>query len=205
MPAVDMKKTLKELYLAVPREPCLVKVPACQYLVVDGKGDPNTSKDFSAAIQALYGLSYTLKFMLKGEGVEFVVMPLEGLFHADNPEVFLKGNKKAWRWTLMILQPRGVTQKRLAAARGELMKKKGLSSLPDVRLEKFSEGLCVQVLHIGPYAAEKPTIEGLHAFMKAKGLDFAGAHHEIYISDPNRTAPAKMQTVIRQPVRKPRP
>lgn len=205
MAALDMKKTLKELYLAVPREPCLVKVPACQYLMVDGKGDPNTSKDFSAAIQALYGLSYTLKFMLKDEGVEFVVMPLEGLFNADDPEVFLRGNKKAWRWTLMILQPRGVTQKRLSAARGELMKKKGLSSLPDVRLAKLSEGLCVQVLHIGPYAAERPTIEGMHAFMKEKGLDFAGAHHEIYISDPTRTAPAKMKTVIRQPVRRPRP
>jgi hypothetical protein len=200
MAAVDMKKSLRDLYLAVPREPVLVKVPALSYLMVDGKGDPNTSKDFQEAIQALYGLAYTLKFQLKKVGVENVVMPLEGLFHADDPSVFLQGKKTEWQWTLMILQPKQVTAKRLAEARKELVEKRKLSSLPDVRLQKLSEGLCVQVLHIGPYAAERPTIERLHAFMRESGYGFAGAHHEIYISDPNRTAPQKLKTVIRQPV-----
>ena len=202
MAVTDLKKTLKGLYLAVPREPQLVKVPALNYLMVDGKGDPNTSKDFREAIQALYGLSYTLKFTLKSAGVEFVVMPLEGLFHARDPAVFLQGNKDQWHWTIMILQPRGVTEKRLASAREDLMRKRKLSTLPEVRLQRFAEGLCVQVLHIGPYAAERPTIEALHAFMRENGYTFAGAHHEIYISDPNRTDPSRMKTVIRQPVRK---
>ncbi len=202
MAVTDMKKTLKELYLAVPRTPVLVKVPALQYLMADGKGDPNTSQDFRAAIQALYGLAYTLKFQLKGEGLDFTVMPLEGLFHAKDPAVFLEGRKKEWRWTLMILVPKGVTAKRLAAARTALMEKRKLETLAEVRLEKLSEGLCAQVLHVGPYAAERPTIEGLHAFLREQGCTFAGPHHEIYIGDPNRTAPAKLKTIVRQPVRR---
>ena len=129
-------------------------------------------------------------------------MPLEGLFHAKDPAVFLQGKKDQWHWTIMILQPRGVTAKRVAAAREDLMRKRKLSTLPEVRLQRFAEGLCVQVLHIGPYAAERPTIEALHAFMRENGYTFAGAHHEIYISDPNRTDPSRMKTVIRQPVRK---
>jgi hypothetical protein len=194
MAAIDIKK--------VPREPTLVKVPSLTYLMVDGKGDPNVSEDFREAIQALYGLSYTLKFQLKKEGVEHVVGPLEGLFHAKDPSVFLTGKKKEWEWTLMILQPKEVTAKRLAAARGDLMRKKKLASLPDVRLAKLAEGLCAQVLHIGPYAAEGPTIQGLHRFMEESGCTFAGAHHEIYLSDPGRTAPERLKTIIRQPVRR---
>jgi len=202
MAAIDIKKTHRELYLAVPREPTLVKVPSFSYLMVDGKGDPNVSQDFREAIQTLYGLSYTLKFQLKKEGVEHVVGPLEGLFHAKDPSVFLTGKKKEWEWTLMILQPKEVTAKRLSAARAELMKKKKLTTLPDVRLAKLAEGLCAQVLHIGPYAAEVPTIEGLHSFISENGCAFAGPHHEIYLSNPGRVAPQKMKTIIRQPVRR---
>ncbi len=202
MAVIDPKKVHRELYLSVPREPTLVKVPSLSYLMVDGEGDPNVSADFREAIQALYGLSYTLKFQLKAEGVEHVVAPLEGLFHAEDPSVFLKGKKKEWEWTLMILQPKEVTAKRLAAARTELMRKKKLASMPNVRLSKLAEGLCAQVLHIGPYAAEGPTIRGLHRFIEESGCAFAGAHHEIYLSDPGRVAPQKMKTIIRQPVRK---
>jgi len=193
MAAIDIKK--------IHREPTLVKVPSFSYLMVDGKGDPNVSADFRQAIQTLYGLSYTLKFQLKKEGVEHVVGPLEGLFHAKDPSVFLTGKKKEWQWTLMILQPKEVTAKRLSAARAELMKKK-LATLPDVRLAKLAEGLCAQVLHIGPYAAEGPTIEGLHRFISENGCAFAGPHHEIYLSDPGRTAPERLKTIIRQPVRR---
>jgi hypothetical protein len=202
MAAVDMKEELERLYLKVPRTPVLVRVPTQQYLMVDGTGDPNTSQDFREAIQALYGLAYTLKFELKGEGLDFTVMPLEGLFHAKDPAVFLEGRKKEWRWTLMIHMPKGVSAKRLASARKALMEKRKLSTMPDVRLERFSEGLCAQVLHVGPYAAEKPTIEGLHAFLREQGCTFAGAHHEIYLGDPNRTAPARLKTIVRQPVRR---
>lgn len=202
MAVIDLKKVHRELYLSVPREPTLVKVPPLSYLMVDGKGDPNVSADFREAIQALYGLSYTLKFQLKTEGVEYVVGPTEGLFHAKDPSVFLEGRKKEWQWTLMILQPKEVTAKRLAAARGELMRKKKLASMPDVRLAKLAEGLCAQVLHIGPYAAEGPTIRGLHRFIDESGCAFAGSHHEIYLSDPGRVDPRKMKTIIRQPVRR---
>ncbi len=129
-------------------------------------------------------------------------MPLEGLFHAKDPAVFLQGRKREWRWTIMILVPKAVTARRLAAARAALMEKRKVTSMPAVRLEKLSEGLCAQVLHVGPYAAERPTIEGLHAFMREQGYTFAGPHHEIYMGDPNRTAPARLKTIVRQPVRK---
>jgi len=190
------------LMLKVPREPVLVSVPALKYLMVDGQGDPSTSQDFRDAIGALYGLAYTMKFMLKARGVtESVPMPLEGLFWADDMNAFMKARRGEWKWTLMLLQPSAVDAKLLAAARAALVRKKKNVRVP-VRLRRFAEGLCAQVLHLGPYAAERPTIAGLHRFIEAQGYALAGRHHEIYISQPGRGDPAKMKTVIRQPVRK---
>jgi hypothetical protein len=179
-------------------------MPPLTYLMVDGKGDPNTSPDFRAAIGALYSLAYTLKFSLKkSKGLDFRVMPLSGRFHAEDPRVFLEGRKQEWHWTLMLALPSQVTAADLKAARTQAQAKKNASpALPLVRREALREGLCAQVLHLGPYAAEKPTIEALHAFIAEKGLTFAGSHHEIYVSDPNRTAPAKLKTIVRQPVKK---
>jgi hypothetical protein len=156
------------------------------------------------AIGALYSLAYTLKFGLKKKkGLDFRVMPLSGRFHAEDPRVFLEGRKQEWKWTLMLALPSAVTAADLKEARAEAQAKKNASpALPLVRREVLREGQCAQVLHLGPYAAEKPTIEALHAFIAEKGLAFAGSHHEIYISDPNRTAPAKLKTIIRQPVKK---
>jgi len=191
------------LMLKVPREPVLVKVPALKYLMVDGQGDPAKSPDFRDAIGALYGLAYTMKFMLKARGVtEAVPMPLEGLFWADDMSAFMKARRGQWKWTLMLLQPAAVDAKLLKEAKAQLERKKKDTKLPPVRLQKFAEGTCAQVLHLGPYADERPTIEGLHRFIRESGYELSGRHHEIYISQPGRGDPAKMKTVIRQPARK---
>jgi hypothetical protein len=201
---IDLWVEHKDIYSPSAREPQLVKVPPLVYLLLEGKGDPNTSAAFRDAIGALYGAAYTLKFMLKKQrGVDFRVMPLSGLFHAEDPSVFLKGMKGEWRWTLMIPIPSAVTAAELKRAVAEAAGRKNASpALPLLRRETVREGLCAQILHKGPYAEERPTIEKLHRFIAEKGLTFAGSHHEIYISDPNRSAPEKLKTIIRQPVKK---
>jgi len=199
----DLWTEHKNLFSPKAGKPELVRVPPLTYLMVDGTGDPNTSPDFRAAIGALYSLAYTLKFGLKKKkGLDFRVMPLDGRFHAEDPRVFLEGRKQEWKWTLMLALPSQVTAADLKAARAQAQVRANASpALPLVRREVLREGLCVQVLHLGPYAAEKPTIEALHAFIAEKGFAFAGSHHEIYISDPNRTAPQKLKTIVRQPVK----
>jgi len=200
------KKTAADwnsLMLKVPRQPVLVKVPSLKFLMVDGQGDPAKSPDFRDAIGALYGLAYTMKFMLKARGVtEAVPMPLEGLFWADDMSAFMKARRGEWKWTLMLLQPAAVDAKLLQKARADLLRKKKGAKLPTVRLRRFAEGTCAQVLHLGPYAEERPTIAGLHRFIEESGYALTGKHHEIYLSQPGRGDPAKMKTVIRQPVRK---
>jgi hypothetical protein len=189
------------LMLKVPREPVLVSVPALKYLMVDGKGDPATSEDFRDAIGALYGLAYTMKFMLKARGVTGAVpMPLEGLFWADDMSAFMKARRGEWRWTLMLLQPSAVDAKLVKEARAKLEKKRKGAALPPVRLARFAEGTCAQVLHLGPYAEERPTIQKLHRFISEQGFELSGRHHEIYLGQPGRGDPAKMKTVIRQPL-----
>jgi hypothetical protein len=191
------------LMLKVPREPVLVEVPAMKYLMVDGQGDPSRSQDFRDAIGALYGLAYTMKFMMKKRGTtESVPMPLEGLFWADDMSAFMKARRGQWKWTLMLLQPPAVDAKLLEEARARLERKRKGAKLPPVRLRRFAEGWCAQVLHLGPYAAETPTIAGLHRFIQEQGYRRSGKHHEIYLSQPGRGDPAKLKTVIRQPVRK---
>ena len=195
----------KALMLKVPREPVLVKVPALKYLMVDGKGDPAKSVDFREAIGALYGLAYTMKFMLKARGsTESVPMPLEGLFWADDMSAFMKARRGEWQWTLMLLQPPAVDAKLLREARVELARKRKGATLPPVRLARFAEGTCAQMLHLGPYAEERSNIQRLHRFIAEQGFVLTGRHHEIYLSQPGRGDPAKMKTVIRQPVKRAR-
>lgn len=201
---IDLWSEHKEIFSPSARQPQLVKVPPLTYLRVDGEGDPNTAPAFRQAIGALYGLAFTLKFSLKkSKGLDFRVMPLSGLYHADDPSAFLQGRKQEWKWSLMIPIPSLITAAEVKKAREEATGKKQASpALPLVRRETLREGLCVQILHKGPYAAERATIERLHAFMGENKLGFAGAHHEIYLSDPNRTAPEKLKTIVRQPVKK---
>ena len=173
------------------------------FLMVDGAGDPNTSQQYKDVIETLYALSYTLKFSIKrAEKVDYQVSMLEGLWWSDDRDAFLAGERAAWRWTMMVRQPAVVTPDWLEQARAEVARKKKLPALPGVRLATFHEGLAAQIMHIGPYAAEAPTIQKLHDFIHAQGGVFDGheqKHHEIYLGDPRRTAPEKLKTVIRQP------
>jgi hypothetical protein len=199
----DLVKELKEFYLPPKGKFVLVEVPKMNFLAVDGRGDPNTSQDFKDAIGALYSVAYTLKFTFKKErGLDWKVMPLEGLWWTDEMGRFTLGAKDEWRWTVMLLQPEFVTEGDVAAAAEAAGKKKPLPALEKLRLRPFREGLSAQTLYLGPYADEVATIERMHAFIAEEGYALAGKHHEIYLSDPTRTAPERLKTVIRQPVRK---
>jgi hypothetical protein len=198
-----MSKTLtvnvKELY-APSITPAIVDVPELTFLMIDGAGNPNTAPAFQDAIQALYSLSYGIHFALKNVGVESHVKPLEALFWIEGEGDFLKAKADQWRWTEMILQPDEVTPALFEKVRDEVKRKKPIGSLAKVRLEKFDEGKSAQILHIGPYSAEMPTIERLHTFIAKQGYTMRGKHHEIYLGDPRRAAPDKLKTAIRQPV-----
>ncbi len=199
---LDLKRKLRHLYNPSPRQPEIVEAPAMNYLMIDGAGDPNISPAYQEAVSALYSLAYTIKFMLKksADGLDYTVMGLEGLWWAGNMDQFSLNRKDDWLWTMMILQPEFVTAEHVSRGRDEAARKRDLPALDRVRLESFHEGLCAQIMHIGPYAAEAPTIEKLHEFIAAGGYIRRGKHHEIYLSDPNRVAPERLKTIIRQPV-----
>lgn len=200
---VDLKKELSELYRPSVKAVSLVEVPPMNFLMIDGQGDPNTSEDFQEVIEALYGLSYTLKFMLKKTAPEqdYTVMPLEGLWWTEGPEGFDVEHKEFWQWTLMIMQPEHIAGQHVMEAASQLKEKKNPHLLDRVRFERFDEGLSVQIMYIGPYAEEGPTIEKLHQYAREHGYSLAGKHHEIYLGDPRRSAPEKLKTIIRQPVK----
>ncbi len=204
---LDLKKVLKEFYRPSAKEPVLVEVPPFGYLMVDGEGDPNSSEAFQAAMGALFTVGYTLKFMLKKDPEaatpDFAVMPPEALWWNTEQGLLDPDDKSVWRWTLMMLQPEFVTPEMVARAKAEARARKGdLPKLDDLRYERYEEGLSVQIMHVGPYDAEGPTIERLHAFARAQGCELHGKHHEIYLGDPRRTTPEKLKTVVRQPVRR---
>jgi hypothetical protein len=197
---LDLKKEYRHLYNPSSKECSIVDVPELQFLMVDGAGDPNTSVAYTEAVEALYAMSYTLKFISKQESVDYAVMPLEGLWWTPNLAEFSAEDKSAWEWTAMMVQPEHITADLVASAADEVRRKKDPSALDRVRLERYREGLAVQILYFGPYADEAPTIERLHQFAIDGGYQLRGKHHEVYLSDPRRTAPEKLRTVIRQPV-----
>jgi len=202
MTKVDFKKELRQLYKPSPKEVVVVDVPEMNFLMIDGVGDPNTAQEYKDAIEALYSVSYALKFMVKkGESaIDYAVMPLEGLWWVDDMTQFSMENKDIWKWTAMIMQPEYVTEGLVNEALRQVEKKKNPPALSKIGFESFHEGLSAQIMHIGPYSAEGPTIERLHDFIKENGHELRGKHHEIYLSDPRRSAPEKMRTVIRQPM-----
>lgn len=200
----DPRKEFQHLYTASSAKASLVEVPPLSFLMVDGAGDPNSSSAYQEAVEALFSLSYTLKFRVKAAwGINYSVMSLEGLWWSDEPAGFCMDEKAAWRWTAMMLQPAVITPELVVEAKEELRKKKGLPALDRVRFETFHEGLCAQIMHIGPFETEGPTIARLHAFINENGYEPCGKHHEIYLSDPRRSAPEKWKTILRQPVRRP--
>ncbi|HEX5510228.1 MAG TPA: GyrI-like domain-containing protein [Actinomycetales bacterium] len=189
----------------------VVDVPDLQYLMIDGHGDPNTSA-FTQAVEALYPLAYALKFASKRDlQRDYVVMPLEGLWWAEDMEAFTTARDKSqWDWTLMIMVPDWVDQEMFRAAQQQVASKRATSQqgttdgprrLADVRLERLSEGRCVQTLHVGSYDAEADALARMHhEFIPANGLRMVGTHHEIYLSDSRRVAPERLRTILRQPV-----
>jgi len=198
----DFKKLHKDLYQPSDKAPALVEVPAMNFAMIDGEGDPNTSEWFTQATEALYGLSYALKFAVKGMDPEldYIVPPLEGLWWADDPESFALEDKSGWLWTLMIMQPEPVDEDMFIDAAVTVQERKDLPGMMEMRFEALDEGRCASIMHVGPYADEGPTVACLHQFIADQDLQLAGKHHEIYLGDPRKTAPEKLKTVIRQPV-----
>ncbi|MDN5763759.1 MAG: GyrI-like domain-containing protein [Microlunatus sp.] len=203
MPAYDVKRELKNLYAPRDTTWALVDVPEQQFLAIDGSGNPNTAAEYATAVGAVYGVAYTLKFANKKEdGRDFVVAPLEGLWWADDPTAFTTGAKDSWHWTMLIGQPDWIAESLIDAARNTALARKKLPAISDVRRLVLREGLCAQVLHVGPYDDEGPVLAELHgSYLAANGLDYAGPHHEVYLGDPRRADPAKLKTILRQPVR----
>ena len=213
MKILDLKKQYKELYKPSTKKATLVKVPRLQFAMIDGAiekgGEPGTSPAFRETMMALYGLSYTLKFaskLRKKNPIDYPVMALEGLWWVEDGQfdITVKDN---WHYTLMMLQPEHISQEMFDEAREHVRKKRGDSSaLSRARLEYFEEGLCVQMMHIGPYATEPATIERMRLFAAENGYRYRVGlgvkHHEIYMSDPRRASPEKLKTVLRHPVEK---
>ncbi len=202
MKKIDYKKDLKHLYKPSPKKVEIVEVPQMNFLMIDGRGDPNTSQEFQDAVETLYSLSYTLKFMIKkgASGIDYGVLPLEGLWWADDMSQFSTGNKETWKWTLMIMQPEFVTTKLFNEAVEQVRKKKNPAALAKVRFESYLEGKAAQIMHLGPFSEEGPTIEKVHRFIEENGFKRTGKHHEIYLSDIRKAAPEKWKTVVRQPM-----
>ncbi len=199
---VDLKKQIKT-YSASHGRFSVVTVPALQFLMIDGHGDPNTSQDYKDALTTIYPVAYKMKFFSKQELVrDYTVMPLEGLWWAEDIETFTSAKDKSrWDWTLMNMVPDWLTQDHFEEAR-QIVGKKGQGPAMDgLRLETLDEGLSVQTLHIGPYDDEGPVLAEMHtSFIPGESLMMLGKHHEIYLSDPRRTAPEKLRTILRQPV-----
>lgn len=201
MAKIDYKKQLKELYRPSAKKVVEVNVPPMNFLMVDGKGAPG-SADYQEAIEALYSVAYTLKFMIKrGEiGIDYGVLPLEGLWWADDMSDFVNDNKENWIWTMMIMQPDLITKELVESAIAQVKEKKSLPAIDKLRFEPFTEGRCAQTLHIGPFSEEGPTVERVHAFIDECGAELVGKHHEIYLTDIRRAAPKNWKTIIRQPM-----
>lgn len=201
MKKIDVKKQLPALYRVSSKAVVEVEVPPLRYLMIDGAGDPNTSAAYARAVEALFSVSYTAKFAVKrgAAGVDYAVMPLEGLWWADDWSVFTSGDRAAWRWTMMILQPDFVPEDVVRRAIDDVVRKKGLAAAAQLRLEELHEGRCAQILHVGPFSAEGPTIRRVHAFIDERSAP-RGKHHEIYLSDVRRADPARWKTILRQPM-----
>ncbi len=213
METLDLKKTLKAYYQPSAKQPEIIQVPRFQFAMLDGAIEPGVmpgdSPAFQEAVAALYGIAYTLKFMLKqrkDDPIDYPVMALEGLWWVEDGlfDIRVADN---WKWTVMILQPEVVTAEVFAEGLAQLRKKRGdQPAIARLRLDHYEEGLCVQYMHIGPYSTEPANVDRMYAFAAAQGyhshLGSGGKHHEIYLGDPRKAAPEKMKTVLRHPIGK---
>ncbi len=203
MSRVDYKKEFKQFYTAKVGKPVVVDIPKMNFIMIDGKGDPNSSQDYIDAIHILYPVAYIIKFISKLKyGNDFGVMPLEGLWWTEDMADFSAEDKSNWLWTAMIMQPEVVTKDMYDQAVAHIKEKESARSIDKLRFASYAEGRAAQVMYVGPYSDEGPTIQALHAFIKEQGgalEDTNKHHHEIYLGDPRRTDPAKLKTIIRQP------
>ena len=207
MSKLDLRKQLKYLYAPSAKKVEVVDVPRFEFAMVDGEIEPGRGPEdspaFQEALEALYGISYTLKFaskLRKEDPLDYTVMALEGLWWVEEGEFDIT-HPEGWRWTLMIMQPDHITPGMYEDALRQLRQKKGeRPGFSRLRFESFQEGLCVQIMHVGPYAEESATIARMHAFAQENGYRLCGKHHEIYLGDPRRASPEKMKTVLRHPI-----
>ena len=197
---VDFRKTLKNLYNPGKGSFQLIEVPPMNFLMIDGKGDPNTAVEYQQAVEALYAMSYGIKFALKSQGVDYIVPPMEGLWWMEDMNEFTVANKPRWEWTMMIMQPEWVSGALVEKVKDKTYKKKGNPALQKIKFECYREGLSVQILYFGAYSNESSTIADMHDYIKRNGYKTNGKHHEIYLGDPRKSAPDKLQTILRQPI-----
>jgi len=204
MTKLDLRKELKEFYTANDKKPKIVNIPEGKFLTITGRGEPG-GPAYVAALNALYSVAYTIKFKAKAAGNDFTVMGPEGLWWWDDPNITDLANappREEWNWKSMIRQPDFVTEDVVDEVKREVREKKGIKEADLIRLDVFNEGLSAQIMHIGPYSEEGPTIRKLHDFIKENGYKMRGLHHEIYLSDPRRVLPERWKTIIRQPIEK---
>lgn len=201
MSKIDLKRELKHLYKPSHRSVVTVEVPEMRFLMIDGQGDPNTVPAYAEAVDALFSVSYTAKFHVKrsSTSVDYSVMPLEGLWWADDWSSFTSGDRSAWKWTMLIMQPDFASDEILFESIEKVRSRKSIDAIGLMRLERFSEGLSAQILHVGPFTDEGPTIKRLHNFIEINS-QLQGKHHEIYLSDIRRAAPSNWKTILRQPM-----
>jgi len=202
---IDLKKIFSSLYKQSKKEISIVEVPKLNFMTIQGTGDPNNNEGYSQAVGALYTVAYKLKFTIRNssQAIDYQVMPLEGLWWAEDMRQFNLENRSNWQWQMMIMQPDPVTAELFNKVVEEVRKKKNSPKLDQIKFETFEEGLCAQIFHLGPYGeGERLTVEKLHQFISKQGFDRRGKHHEIYFNSPLRTIQEKLQTIIRQPVRK---
>ncbi|GGR42102.1 hypothetical protein J2S40_001603 [Nocardioides luteus] len=197
----DLKKTL-DGFRARQGEFRVLELAPLPYLMIDGHGDPNTAQAYADALAALYPVAYKLKFASKKDGRDYVVPPLEALWWAEDMAAFTSARDKSqWDWTVMIMTPEWITRQMFEEAVVTVGAKDRPASLEKMRWETLAEGTCVQTLHVGPYDAEGPVLAEMHErFIPGQGLRMTGKHHEIYLGDPRRVEPAKLRTILRQPV-----
>jgi len=196
---VDLYKLHATEYVT-PKMPLLVKTAPAVYLAIEGQGDPN-SELFGAKVGALYNVAFTLKMARKFAGCDYTVCKLEGLWWVVGDQPFMETPKEDWRWKLMIRTPEFITKKEIEATIQKLLDKGKPAEVKNVKLEKLNEGLCVQMLHVGPYLEEAPTLKQMCEFTKNLCKSYHGLHHEIYLSDPRKVAPEKLRTILRYPIK----
>jgi hypothetical protein len=196
---LDLRKKLRHLYSGKAGTIQMVQPGIHQFLCYDGEGDPNVSPEYQRAVEALFAVSYQIKFdARKSLAIDYAVMPLEGLWWSEDPDDFTGGKKAKWKWTMMILQPPFITSGLVISAKSTIERKRH-TDLQRLNFREHAENACAQTLHVGPYTEEAPVIAAIHAWIRAGNHQLDGMHHEIYLTDNRRSSPERWKTIIRQP------